>query len=886
MNIEPTSTTLSTSIWQALQTLSHSTGQPLSWLDQLMCINTTLVETLQIDGLWLMTLGHVPHMASGVIHTPLSGNAAARVELVDETPPMIEEFAPGHPLYQVIHQQEPHFFQPDDPVIDFDLGSTLFFVYDTDPTVMLPLIDNHKTVGILVIAGLQFATPEARAVINFFSTFLGLTLGNLQRAHQANQSIQDLTEINADLHRKLQQQVQNQTLVNKVTLAIDAGHGLSEVARLIVAQFSQQFTFQHLSLALLDDGGRNVRQWIFSEHGCREEHDLYTSLHKSALADVIPPLQPRIYSDLLALSEAEKEQPENQLLLQEGIRSKIAIPFKTTKGLQGAFNLGHEMADLYTTYDLNLLKMLIPHIAIRIEQARLVDATEQGAATLKKLNQLGEMLASVTEASRMIEIVLSMLPRLLPSDVQAIAITDEDGVHLSAAIPYNFRRIKKTIEEIYQTFVEAADNHPPLPLLSTNHVSGNLPVHNDWQPETVLALPILTRQGVSGLLYVAHGTEEFYSNEFFRTAALVVSQISSSVESANLFRQVKYEHARLAAILASSTDAILVVRKNRRIVLDNPAAWAVMGVSHSQRGKLLTEATVNQALIELFERAMAGRETNGEIPLLQPSSTASEQTMFANLSPVSINSDDIIGWVATMQNVSHFKLLNELKNEFVNTVSHDLRSPLSSILIAVKLMEQTGPVNETQHGLLDTVDRKVKAIHNLVDNLLDVGKIEAGIDIQLEMQSVLPILADAYILLQTQAEAKSIELNQEIAPNLPSVRANKIRLQQVFQNLIGNAIKYTPENGQVTVRAYVQDDELRIQVTDTGSGIPTADQPRIFEKFYRVRGEHVKSIKGTGLGLAITKGIVEKHEGQIWLDSVFGEGSTFTVALPIIIDNE
>lgn len=866
-------------------------GQPLSWLDQLTCINTTLVETLQIDGLWLMTLGPVPHMASGIIHTPLSGNANATVELVDETPPMIEEIAPGHPFYQVIHQQEPHFFQPDDPEIDFDLGSTLFLVYDTDPTVMLPLIDNHKTVGILVIADRQFATPEARAVINFFSTFLGVTLGNLQRAHQANQSIQDLTEINADLHRKLQQQVQQQTLVNKVTLAIDAGHGLSEVARLIVEQFSQQFTFQHLSLALLDESGRNVRQWIFSEYGCSEEPDLYTSLQESALAAVIPSLQPRIYSDLLTLSAAEQEQPENQLLLQEGIRSKITIPFETTKGLKGAFNFGHEMADLYTTYDLNLLKMLIPHIAIRIEQARLVDTTEQGAATLKKLNQLGEMLASVTEASRMIEIVLSMIPRLLPSDVQAIAITDEDGVHLSVAIPYNFKRIKKTTTEIYQTFIEATDNHPPLPLLSTNHVPGNMPVQNDWQPETVLALPILTRQGVSGLLYVAHGTEEFYSNEFFRTAALVVSQISSSVESANLFRQVKYEHARLTAVLTSSTDAILVVRKNGRIVLDNPAAWAVMGVSHSQRGKLLTEATVNQALIELFERAMAGRETNGEIPLLQPSPTEpssaeSGETMFANLSPVSINSDDIIGWVATMQNVSHFKVLNDLKNEFVNTVSHDLRSPLSSILIAVKIMEQAGSVNETQNGLLDTIERKAKAIHNLVDNLLDVGKIEAGIDIQLEVQSVVPIIDEAYMLLQTQAEAKSIQLKQDIAPDLPSVRANKIRLQQVFQNLIGNAIKYTPENGHVTVRAYAQNDELRIQVIDTGSGIPTADQPRIFEKFYRVRGEHVKSIKGTGLGLAITKGIIEKHEGHIWLDSVFGEGSTFTVALPIINDNE
>jgi two-component system NtrC family sensor kinase len=111
--------------------------------------------------------------------------------------------------------------------------------------------------------------------------------------------------------------------------------------------------------------------------------------------------------------------------------------------------------------------------------------------------------------------------------------------------------------------------------------------------------------------------------------------------------------------------------------------------------------------------------------------------------------------------------------------------------------------------------------------------------------------------------------------------ANIVRLRQVMHNLVGNAIKYTPNEGTVKVHAFAHEQEIRIQVVDTGLGIPAADQPHIFEKFYRVRGDHVVSIKGTGLGLALVKSIVEKHQGRVWLESVFGEGSTFTVALPV-----
>jgi signal transduction histidine kinase len=144
-----------------------------------------------------------------------------------------------------------------------------------------------------------------------------------------------------------------------------------------------------------------------------------------------------------------------------------------------------------------------------------------------------------------------------------------------------------------------------------------------------------------------------------------------------------------------------------------------------------------------------------------------------------------------------------------------------------------------------------------------------------------PLINEVIYLLTPLADDKSIQLTNELEENLPPITANKTRIRQVVYNLADNAVKYTPAHGKVTIKTFRQDNEIRIQFIDTGIGIPAADQPHIFEKFHRVKNDYAANIEGTGLGLAITEGIIEKHNGRLWLESVPGEGSTFTVVLPI-----
>ncbi|NJN93578.1 MAG: GAF domain-containing protein [Anaerolineales bacterium] len=1041
MKTQLTDLKLPTSVWQSLHKIDNLLGQPLSWPKRLEEINNILLETLEVDAIWLLTIKPLPPTACGVMSTPLAIAPNAQVCLVDKAPPLADDWS-GHNslLGRVIANKKPYFVQPrpqthevhENGQTDSDLGDVFFGAFNAIPSAIIPLVATDKPVGALIVGSQDLAKvplpEEAQNLLVYLGSHLGSHLQNaylversrrhasalmtLNQIAYAITSSMDLDEVlrrtmagineileveagsillvdeqtnelyfkitlrgenkqvtsfrlkrdegiagwvvvnnqstisnnvqsdkrfcnviddaigfktntvlcvplivqgkaigavevinkrsgpfdnddlellvsmaasvgialeNASLYDDAQERAYYKEMINQIIAAVNAGHGLSDTAKIIFEQFKRFLPFDHMSVSLLDTSKERLRQWTFSEYGSIEQTKSAVPLSGSALAHLIQQNQMITYTDI---SKRGQQKPfhDDTILLEDGIKLKLSILLTTQKGPYGSLNLGRRRSEPYNPQDLNLLEQLIPQVAVAIEKARLIDVLEQRTTELQMLNHLGEMLASTTDISRILDTALSMLPRLVPGDIQGVIVSGEEGCHLGVAMPFGFSKIDETIKNILDIFTEMNEGDSPKELISTKSIPGNMPVPADWKPVSVFSLPIITRRGLLGLIYMVSGREEHLSDDLLRIFSLIVSQISAAVENALLFHQVEQERARLAAILASSTDAVLVVNRNGRVVLDNPAAWEVMGVETSQSNKLLRESTTNEMLVSLFTSAMQGETPTGEIRLMDG------RTFYANLSPVSAGEAGIIGWVATMQDVSHFKELNELKNDFVNAVSHDLRSPLSGILIATHLVPQLGPVSDQQQELLTTVEERVRSMSALIDDLLDVGKIEAGIDIEMEPAPLTPILIETLNSFAAQAQDKSIQLISQLEKELPLTMANTTRLRQVLNNLVSNAIKYTPNHGKVTVKAFRHEDEIRVQIMDTGIGIPAADQPHIFDKFYRVRGDHIANIKGTGLGLALVKGIVEKHQGRVWLESVFGEGSTFTVALPVYVD--
>jgi two-component system NtrC family sensor kinase len=237
-----------------------------------------------------------------------------------------------------------------------------------------------------------------------------------------------------------------------------------------------------------------------------------------------------------------------------------------------------------------------------------------------------------------------------------------------------------------------------------------------------------------------------------------------------------------------------------------------------------------------------------------------------------------VGSAITMQDITYLKRLDQMKSDFVHTVSHDLRSPLTAVLGYAELVERVGPLTEQQQEFMRRIQGSVQSITSLVNELLDLGRLEAGFDSRRESVQIESILDYSLGLFEPIVKGKNLQLEQNVASGLPALRANPIRIRQMIDNLLGNAVKYTPPGGRITVNAQTQDRQLIFEVKDSGPGIPRDEQVRIFEKFYR--GSNVSGTKGSGLGLAIVKSIVDSYHGRVWVESNVNEGASFIVVLP------
>ena len=240
--------------------------------------------------------------------------------------------------------------------------------------------------------------------------------------------------------------------------------------------------------------------------------------------------------------------------------------------------------------------------------------------------------------------------------------------------------------------------------------------------------------------------------------------------------------------------------------------------------------------------------------------------------------------VTVANDVTSLKMMDQLKSNFVHMVSHEIRSPLNSVLMQIKVVTDrlAGDLTDKQAQIMDRVSLKINGLVNLSNELLDLAKIESGaVGAQREAVDVRALLVQEVEFYAPKAAAKAIDLRLAPSPCLPPLRANRMGIEQVVANLIGNAINYTPDGGRIEVSADSDGAALRIHVRDTGIGIAQGEQKRIFERFYRVKTEATRYIVGTGLGLAIVKSIVHAHQGRIHVESREGRGSTFTVSLPI-----
>lgn len=350
-------------------------------------------------------------------------------------------------------------------------------------------------------------------------------------------------------------------------------------------------------------------------------------------------------------------------------------------------------------------------------------------------------------------------------------------------------------------------------------------------------------------------------------------------------RDIATEKSKIKTIINCMGDGIIVCDQDGCIVLTNPAASRMLKTPEtSLLGKFLSQCNFHSDLSKTIEQSLKTKEM-GYTSISQELSIgeSGETSLRAHTAPVRDDIGETIGSVTVLQDISHLKELEKMKSEFIAMVTHELRSPIASVeqQLTVILNKMAGEVTEKQEQLLSRAKERTKGLLDLIRDLLDLSKIEAGKMIQykesLLLQEVIQRVVD---LMRAEAEGKKIDL-QFLAPSKISlINADRSSTEGIFTNLISNAIKYTPEGGKVWVTLSEEGGFVKATVSDTGIGIRREDLPRIFDKFYRVKTTETRQIVGTGLGLSIVKSIVDAHLGSISVESEVGKGTTFTVLLP------
>ncbi len=229
------------------------------------------------------------------------------------------------------------------------------------------------------------------------------------------------------------------------------------------------------------------------------------------------------------------------------------------------------------------------------------------------------------------------------------------------------------------------------------------------------------------------------------------------------------------------------------------------------------------------------------------------------------------------------KKISKRKTDFISSVSHELRTPLTSIkgYAAILIAEKLGQLPEAVKERLEKINRHSDELVRMVNDLLDIARIESGrAAMKIEPQNLKDIVAAAADLILIQCKNKNISLVTDVQAGLAQVLADRSQIERVFINLLGNAVKFTPSAGKITLKAYARDNNVQVEVSDTGIGIPAESLPMIFDEFYRVDNSVNEQLKGTGLGLSLVKHIVEAHQGKIWTESHLGKGTKFTFTLP------
>lgn len=574
-------------------------------------------------------------------------------------------------------------------------------------------------------------------------------------------------------------------------------------------------------------------------------------------------------------------------------KSLLVVPLVAKDRAIGAALIGdNRQRRVFTSVEVDRATVIARQAALAIENARLHESTQQHLHDLSLLYQASATISTMLDEQMIYDMAVQSFAKVFDVAQAGLIVFDED--HLWGHLVTEYRGSPGPVasevriplkDNASLEWIEASKR--PLAILDAQNdplLASVRDVMISRGVQSILLVPLILKGEVIGTIGLdALDKPRLFSAQEVSLAQTLANQIAGVVENARLYRQMAEEKRKFELAAVNMGEGLLILDRAGSLLFANPQARAMLRLSDPALGEPLGKLCPQPELLELLRRRENAGDSiiQGEMSIVD--GTLRELTL--SLAPVRDETGALQWWVMVIHDITRLKELDRLKSEFISTVSHELRTPLASIMgfAEMILTRQPGPLTAIQDEFMRIIYESSEQLLHLVNDLLDVARMEAG-RFELQPRSVAPseLLRRLATAMQPFAERKKLTFRLDVAGELPVITADPRRLEQVLDNLLSNAFKFTPEGGEVTLSVRLEDGSwLKFMVADTGIGIPPQDMDKLFTKFYQSAEVVRKAIGGTGLGLYIAKSIIEAHGGRIGAESSVGKGTTVWFTLPV-----
>lgn len=545
-----------------------------------------------------------------------------------------------------------------------------------------------------------------------------------------------------------------------------------------------------------------------------------------------------------------------------------------------------------------------------IETRQQLTKLEEKNRELGLLYELKYAIGYSLDYNEVMELIMSSLHSVLDYHASAcLLMTDDDQMEFT--IWAHSKCSDEIVEQVKSNLINAFNSISKIQIsqeaiiTNLNKVDYLAPSSYDQAQSlrSFLNIPLVIKDGTEERLAGMVNISSYDTNAFDYSTSRLFHSVANNIISDTFEKQrrmLNEEKTVLETMVNSMTDGVILLDRKKHIFLVNLSAKKMLGLDLNStiRESDIIKSIKNSRLASIIkytcERNGNDKNVHNSIQSLDKSF---EEEIFiedthvflnATVSPLKSDESKTCGIVVILRDITRQKEIDQAKSSFVSTVSHELRTPLTSIKNAIAILEMDEELNSRNQRFIAIANRNMERLEKLVNEILDFSKLENGkMDMNFRPVDIKILSNEVISAIQQLAINKKIRIYDEIPDNLPKVYADRDRIEQVLTNILDNAIKFTPENGSITLQARKVRDRnggsqersfLEISISDTGIGISREDQERIFDRFERATLYN----SGVGLGLAIVKKIIDSHSGKIWVESELGKGSKFIFILPII----